>query len=111
MERFSLPIFCKMTDPTFQLENKKVGFIAYGSGSKSKVFEATVAKKWKNQIQKNPIFQTLDNCQAIDFVTYEKLHKKELNQSVLKPSNEFVLKTIEKENPVLVGARYYEFIK
>lgn len=102
---------CYHAQENSNLENQKVGFIAYGSGSKSKVFEATVAKEWKIQIQKNPIFQTLDNCQAIDFETYVKLHKKELKQSVLKPSNEFVLKTIEKVNPVLVGARYYEFVE
>ena len=102
---------CYHMQENSNLENQKVGFIAYGSGSKSKVFEATVSKGWKIQIQKNPIFQTLDNCQAIDFETYEKLHKKEIKQSVLKPSNEFVLKAIEKVNPVLIGARYYEFVE
>lgn len=102
---------CYHMQENSNLENQKVGFIAYGSGSKSKVFEATVSKEWKIQIQKNPIFQTLDNCQPIDFETYEKLHKKELKLSVLKPSNEFVLKAIEKVNPVLIGARYYEFVE
>jgi hydroxymethylglutaryl-CoA synthase len=92
------------------LENQKVGFIAYGSGSKSKVFEATVASVWNKQISKINIFKTLESCKPIDFDTYEKLHKKELKQSVVKPSNEFVLDFIEKENPVLVGARYYKFI-
>lgn len=101
---------CYHAQKNTKLENQKVGFIAYGSGSKSKVFEATVSQEWKNQVQKNTIFQTLDHCKAIDFVTYEKLHKKELKQSVVKPSNEFVLQSIEKENPVLVGARYYKYV-
>lgn len=92
------------------LENQKVGFIAYGSGSKSKVFEAKVSSDWKNQIQKINIFKTLESCQPIDFDTYEKLHRKELKESVVKPSNEFILDFIEKENPVLVGARYYKYI-
>jgi len=92
------------------LDNQKVGFIAYGSGSKSKVFEATIASQWKNQTQKIAVFQTLESCQPIDFDTYEKLHKKEMKQPVKKPSGEFILESIEKENPVLVGARYYKYI-
>lgn len=92
------------------LTNQKFGFIAYGSGSKSKVFEATVVADWNKQISKCNLFETLDNCSAIDFETYEKLHKKELKKSVLKPSGEFILDSIEKENPVLVGARYYKYI-
>lgn len=92
------------------LTNKKVGFIAYGSGSKSKVFEAIISPDWKLQIEKLSLFENLKNCIAIDFETYEKLHKKELKQSVLKPKNEFVLDYIENENPVLIGARFYKFM-
>ena len=54
----------------------------------------------------------LDNPDSteIDFSTYISLHKKERTQSVLAPKNEFVLDYIEKENPVLLGARYYKFV-
>lgn len=93
------------------LQNQKVGFIAYGSGSKSKVLEATVCENWKTVIQQINLFETLDQCNAIDYETYEKLHKKELKKSVIEPSNEFVLDFIEKENPVLIGARYYKFFE
>lgn len=88
---------------------KKFGFIAYGSGSKSKVFEAEVQKHWKSVIEKTQLFETLNNSTEIDFGTYITLHKKERNQSVLQPKNEFALDYIEKENPVLIGARYYRF--
>ena len=88
---------------------KKFGFIAYGSGSKSKVFEAEVQKHWKFVIEKTQLFETLNNSTEIDFGTYITLHKKERNQSVLQPKNEFALHYIEKENPVLIGARYYRF--
>lgn len=88
---------------------KKFGFIAYGSGSKSKVFEAEVQKHWKSVIEKTQLFETLNNSTEIDFGTYITLHKKERNQSVLQPKNEFALHYIEKENPVLIGARYYRF--
>lgn len=94
-----------------QLSNEKVGFIAYGSGSKSKVFEGTLQKEWKAQISKTKLFEQLELRTAVDFKTYEKLHKKELKTAVLKPQNEFILSKIETENPVRKGARYYSFVK
>jgi len=93
------------------LIHKKTGFIAYGSGSKSKVFEGEMQSEWKNTILKTILFETLENRTAIDFETYEKLHKKELKSAVLNPKNEFVLERIETENPVLKGARYYRFVE
>jgi len=91
------------------LSTKKMGFIAYGSGSKAKVFEANIVEGWEHQIEKVALFETLAQRTALDFATYEKLHKKELTKSVIPPANEFYLDSIEKENPVLVGARYYKF--
>jgi hydroxymethylglutaryl-CoA synthase len=91
------------------LNTKKFGFIAYGSGSKAKVFEAEVQENWKEAIAKVPLFETLDNSHEIDFGTYISLHKKERKHSVLQPKDEFYLDYIEKENPVLIGARYYKF--
>jgi hydroxymethylglutaryl-CoA synthase len=93
------------------LSSNKVGFIAYGSGSKSKVFEGTLQSNWESQISKARLFEALELRTAIDFETYEKLHKKELKTAVLKPQNEFILSAIETENPVRKGARYYSFIK
>lgn len=93
------------------LTNKKTGFIAYGSGSKAKVFEGTIEDNWQSKIEKTNLFEVLAERTPIDFETYEKLHKKELKTAVLNPTNEFVLDYIEKENPVLKGARYYKFIE
>ena len=92
------------------ITNKKMGFIAYGSGSKAKVFEAEVQPQWQDVIAKVGLFDLLNNSTEIDFGTYISLHKKERNQSVLMPKNEFVLDYIEKENPVLIGARYYKLV-
>lgn len=105
-----LSTLCYYAQQNTPLENQKIGFIAYGSGSKSKVFEATVCENWKSVINQIPLFETLEQNQAINFETYEKLHKKELQNSILEPKNEFVLDFIEKENPVLIGARYYKFV-
>ncbi|MFM2230605.1 MAG: Hydroxymethylglutaryl-CoA synthase [Bacteroidota bacterium] len=90
------------------LIHEKVGFIAYGSGSKSKVFEGTLQSDWKSQIAKVNLFPYLESRKEIDFTTYEKLHKKEVITSVGHPQG-FVLDSIEKENPILVGARYYRY--
>lgn len=106
-----LSTLCYHSQQNNDITNKKVGFIAYGSGSKSKVFEATVCENWKSVINQTLFFETLERCHSIDFETYEKLHKKEVKHSVLEPKNEFVLKSIERDNPVLVGARYYEFVE
>ena len=92
------------------ITNKKMGFIAYGSGSKAKVFEAEVQPQWQDVIAKVGLFDLLNNSTEIDFGTYISLHKKERKQSVLEPKNEFVLDYIEKENPVLIGARYYKLV-
>lgn len=104
-----LSTLCYHFQQKSELTNKRFGFIAYGSGSKSKVFEAQVSENWQTAIEKNKLFEILESRKAIDFNTYEKLHKKELKQSVIAPKNEFYLESIEKENPVLVGARYYKY--
>jgi len=93
-----------------EISGKKFGFLAYGSGSKSKVFEGTIQSQWKDAIANVQLFETLANSHEIDIQTYEKLHKKEQKQSVKAPKNEWILDHIEKEIPNLIGARYYKWI-
>ena len=92
------------------ISGKKFGFLAYGSGSKSKVFEGVIQDEWQLAINKTKLFETLEQSQEIDFTTYEKLHKKEQIQSVKSPQNEWILERIENENPNRLGARYYKWI-
>lgn len=92
-----------------EIIGEKFGFLAYGSGSKSKAFEGVIEKEWKTQSEKLHLFETLEQTQAIDMDTYHALYKKELKTSVLAPKNEYMLESIEHENPVLLGARYYKF--
>lgn len=94
-----------------ELKNNTIGFIAYGSGSKSKVFEGNLTENWQQQILKTNLFETLQNRTAIDFETYEKLHKKEIKEPILNAKSEFVLDFIETKNPNLKGARYYKFVE
>lgn len=91
------------------INNKMFGFIAYGSGSKAKVFEAEIQENWQEAVAQVPLFETLNNTHEIDFGTYISLHKKERKESVVQPRKEFYLDFIETENPLLLGARYYKF--
>ena len=93
-----------------EITNSTFGFLAYGSGSKSKVFEGTIQSEWKIALSEVKLFETLAYSFEIDFETYERLHKKEQEKSVLTPKQEWVLDRIEKENPNLLGARYYKWI-
>jgi hydroxymethylglutaryl-CoA synthase len=93
-----------------EITNSTFGFMAYGSGSKSKVFEGTIQSEWKIALSDIKLFETLADSFEIDFETYERLHKKEHEKSVLTPKQEWVLDNIEKENPNLLGARYYKWV-
>jgi hydroxymethylglutaryl-CoA synthase len=55
----------------------KLGFIAYGSGSKSKVFEGELQPHWQAAAAHIQLHAKLANREVIDSNTYEKLHKGE----------------------------------
>ena len=97
-------------DTKNDVSGKKFGFLAYGSGSKSKVFEGTIQADWQSAIATANLFETLEKSFEIDFETYEKLHKKEQKQSVQPHENEWILDRIEQEIPNLIGARYYKWV-
>lgn len=94
-----------------ELAGQEIGFLGYGSGSKSKVFAGKISDNWKKVVEKWNVFEGLKNRTAIDFDTYEKLHRKQLERSVNENYRGFGLKSVELENPVLKGARYYDFQK
>ncbi|AZA58349.1 hydroxymethylglutaryl-CoA synthase family protein [Chryseobacterium shandongense] len=94
-----------------ELTGKEIGFLGYGSGSKSKVFAGKVSENWKNVVSKWNVFEELKNRKAINFENYEKLHRKQLENSVNQNYKGFGLKYVELENPVLKGARYYHYQK
>jgi hydroxymethylglutaryl-CoA synthase len=104
-----LSTLCHFYEQNEELAGAKFGFMAYGSGSKSKVFEGTIQPEWKNALQQNQLFKTLAESVEIDFEQYEKLHKKEQIESILKAKQEWVLDCVEAEKPNLIGARYYKW--
>ena len=97
-------------DTEKEISDSKFGFLAYGSGSKSKVFEGTIQQDWKLAIANVNLFETLEKSFEIDFETYNNLHKKEQKTSIKTPKNEWILDRIENEIPNLIGARYYKWV-
>ncbi len=93
------------------LTEQEIGFLAYGSGSKAKVFVGKMAPEWKSVVTKWNLFEELNKRHQINFETYEKLHRKQLELSVNENYKGFGLIRIEKESPVLKGARYYGYQK
>lgn len=98
-------------DSEKEITGKTFGFLAYGSGSKSKVFEGTIQPDWAAQISKAKLFEALEESLEIDFETYERLHKKEQKEIVRNPKSEWILERIEDKLPNLIGARYYKWIE
>ena len=90
------------------LTNAKFGFFGYGSGSKSKVFEGRLQDTWKNVVSNFNVFQKLEEGLEIDYNQYERIHRKQITESIQKPSEEFVIEKIGTEG-VRLGARYYKW--
>ncbi|MBK7407404.1 MAG: hypothetical protein IPJ40_04530 [Saprospirales bacterium] len=86
----------------------RIGFFAYGSGSKSKVFEAVVQPEWKQLVQRFGLFDTLAQRQEIDYPTYEKLHRGQPTRSVAPPQGAFALVDVATDH-AHIGARTYEW--
>ncbi|MEM1124341.1 MAG: hydroxymethylglutaryl-CoA synthase [Bacteroidota bacterium] len=92
------------------IAGKDFGFVGYGSGSKSKVFEGRIQPQWKEVVKNFTITKKLNQRVALDYATYESLHRMEKESSVVAPSGEFLLKEISTtENKE--GARYYEWME
>lgn len=90
------------------LDGKKLGFFAYGSGSKSKVFEAEVQPQWREVVSQFNLISSLENRQELDYATYEALHRGTLAKPVAEPNGIFVLENIS-EDALLPGVRSYRF--
>ena len=87
--------------------NKKYGFVAYGSGSKAKVFEATLQANWRSVVAGFNVFQKLEQRQQISFDEYQALHTGHANESIkANITDVFSLQSIG-ETGQLEGARLY----
>ncbi len=89
-----------------RLSGKRIGFIAYGSGSKSKVFEGILQKGWQEIAEGFQLFQQLASRKPVDYPTYERLYLHTLAQSVRPQEGSFALHSVGKDG-VELGARFY----
>lgn len=105
-----LSALCLKAENGEDLANQKFGFIAYGSGSKAKCFEGTIMPNWKEKISKISLKENIENAQAINMETYKNLYDLTQENSVVTPSKEFILDSIEEKIPELKGARYYLWV-
>lgn len=92
------------------LAGQQLGFFAYGSGSKSKVFGASVGSAWKEVTQAFELRASLDGRQAIDYDTYERLHRGVQKRNVsLKEDGSFFLAEVHEERNETEGVRHYGY--
>ncbi len=92
------------------LTDSTLGFVSYGSGSKSKVFSGIVQPQWKEVVKDFNLFSKLDSCNPINYETYERLHRKQQTRSIHETSGEFAIEKIGTEGTRL-GARYYQWVE
>lgn len=88
------------------LVGKRLGFVAYGSGSKAKVFEATVQKNWADVVRHFRVFEKLKNRRPVDCDQYELLHTGSQTEAIFAEAGGFALREIG-QSGVTLGARYY----
>lgn len=84
-----------------------IGFIAYGSGSKSKVFKATIQPGWQSALQGVNLFERLSDRVKVDISTYEMMHKR-LQESPLSATEKVSLQSISSVDPTNIGFRVYQ---
>ncbi|PDH48777.1 MAG: hydroxymethylglutaryl-CoA synthase [Bacteroidetes bacterium MED-G20] len=92
-------------DKKRSISGDNIGFLSYGSGSKSKILQAKIIPKWEKKISHLKILENINSRKIIDFETYEKLHNGALNNPIYNHNN-IVLDSIDqRENKT--GFRHY----
>jgi hydroxymethylglutaryl-CoA synthase len=97
---------------TESIKNKKdisenvIGFLSYGSGSKSKVFEGIIVDSWKDKLNHLSINKSIEQRENIDFETYEKLHNSKIKDPLV--SNDSIVLTGIETQENKTGFRYYK---
>ncbi|SUZ63403.1 uncharacterized protein METZ01_LOCUS16257 [marine metagenome] len=89
------------------INNAKIGFLSYGSGSKAKIFEGTLENQWEEIIKGLDLFKKLEDRIQIDIASYEKLHNNEMILPLDASSKSIKLDKIESEE-LTVGLRKYK---
>ncbi|PPK87416.1 hydroxymethylglutaryl-CoA synthase [Neolewinella xylanilytica] len=94
----------------YDLAGQELLVFAYGSGSKAKVFAAKVMEGWKQVAKAFELTMRLNNRQAIDYATYESLHRGQMTENVAKQcEGGFFLADVHDKEDGSEGARHYGY--
>jgi hydroxymethylglutaryl-CoA synthase len=91
------------------LGGKRLGFLSYGSGSKSKVFSGVLRANFAAQLRGIDLESALDQRRSLTFVEYEALHARTTEGPVDAAVRGAVLDRIETEGNLL-GYRRYRWV-
>ena len=79
-------LYCAF-DKKREIKGDHVGFLSYGSGSKSKIFQGKFSLKWKQKVTHLHVMKDINSRTIIDFHTYEKLHNGALKVPIVDNEN------------------------
>ncbi|MFT4975350.1 MAG: hydroxymethylglutaryl-CoA synthase [Myxococcota bacterium] len=93
------------------MTGERIGLCGYGSGAKAKVFEGIVQPRWREVAARFGLLDRLTERTAIQWSSYEALHRGTQADSLLPPREEFALMSISSGGEgQLVGERRYAWI-
>jgi hydroxymethylglutaryl-CoA synthase len=100
--------FKKGTD----LENKRIGFGSYGSGSSAMVFSAVMQPEYKEVVKRMDLEEEIGQRQKLGMEQYERLHRNEqtFSDSVIHAHKEFVLVKVGGSTADKAGFREYDYV-
>ena len=88
------------------LEGEPIGFCAYGSGCKAKVFQGIVQPQWREVVAKFKLFERLEARRPITSAEYLSLHQETRAESLIPAASEF---SVRSTDGPLQGQRSYDW--
>jgi len=88
-----------------KISGNTIGFLSYGSGSKSKIFQGKIKDNWEHKIEHLKVMEDIQSREIISFNSYENLHNRSLKSPLIKQNNIVLESLDERENKI--GFRYY----
>jgi hydroxymethylglutaryl-CoA synthase len=95
---------------TTDVAGKKYGFVAYGSGSKSKVFEGVVQAGWQKPVEQIDVATQLSKRAAVDFDMYVVLHTRQTETPLTETQHRHFRLAAIGTAGLLPGQRQYVYI-
>ncbi len=92
------------------ITGKSVCVFAYGSGSKSKVFGATIQQGWQEVVAAFDLELRLDQREAISYADYEQLHRCGSKRNIAThDEGGFFLADVHEDRDETEGVRHYGY--